>query len=96
MVDKWVEHYRVADHFESVHGINDHHAAGKVAIAKKWLVQSGRDPSRMVMIGDTVHDYHVAQEMGVDCMLIFSGHMSRTRLEATGAHVVDRLDQIEF
>jgi phosphoglycolate phosphatase len=96
MVDGWVEHYQVAEHFESVHGISDHHAAGKVDMAKKWIAQSGRDPSRILMIGDTTHDVFVAQEMGVDCMLIFSGHMSKARLEATGAHVVDRLDQIEF
>jgi phosphoglycolate phosphatase len=41
------------------------------------------------MIGDTVHDYEVAQAMGTDCILISSGHNSRERLENTGALVLD-------
>ena len=65
-------------------------------MAKHWLAGSGRDPGKMLMIGDTVHDLHVAEEIGVDCILIYSGHMSRTRLEATGARVIDRLEEIEF
>jgi phosphoglycolate phosphatase len=96
MLEQWVNHYQVADYFESVNGIDNQYAAGKVDMAKKWLAESGRDPSRMLMVGDTTHDVHNAEEMGVDCMLIYSGHMSRSRLEATGARVVDRLDQIEF
>jgi len=43
-----------------------------------------------------VHDYEVAQAMGTDCVLVAGGHHSRRRLEATGAPVVDRLDQITF
>jgi phosphoglycolate phosphatase len=96
LVNQMVAHYRVTEHFESLHGINNNRGGGKVNLAKKWLAQSSRDPSRMLMIGDTTHDYHVAQEIGVDCVLIFSGHMSKARLEATGARVVDKLEQIEF
>jgi phosphoglycolate phosphatase len=96
LVNQMVAHHRVTEHFESLHGIHNNRGAGKVDLAKNWLAQSGRDPGRMLMVGDTVHDYNVAQEIGVDCVLIYSGHMSRSRLEATGARVVDRLDQIEF
>jgi phosphoglycolate phosphatase len=96
LVNQMVAHYKVTEHFDSLHGIHNNHAVSKVDIAKKWLARSGRDPSRMLMVGDTTHDFHVAQEMGVDCLLVFSGHMSRSRLQAIGARVVDRLDQIEF
>ena len=96
LVEQLVAHYQVGDHFASISGIDDHHAAGKVEMAKRWLSSSGRDPGKMLMVGDTVHDLHVAEEIGVDCILIYSGHMSRTRLEATGARVIDRLEEIEF
>jgi phosphoglycolate phosphatase len=96
LVDKLVAHYGLAAHFESVHGIEDHHAAGKVDLARRWLDESGRDPSKMLLVGDTVHDFEVAQELGVDCVLVFSGHMSVSRLRATGAPVVAGLGEIEF
>jgi phosphoglycolate phosphatase len=96
LLDQLVDHYQVTEHFVSISGINDHHAAGKVEMAKRWLADSGRDPRHMLMIGDTVHDLHVAEALGVDCILIYSGHMSRSRLAATGARVIDTLDQLEF
>jgi phosphoglycolate phosphatase len=96
MVEQLVAHYDLTAHFESLHGIGDHHAGGKIDLAKRWLAQSGRDPGTLLMIGDTAHDHEVAQALGVDCMLVYSGHMSRARLQATGARVVDTLDQITF
>jgi phosphoglycolate phosphatase len=96
LVDRLVAHYGLAEYFESVHGIADHHAAGKVEMAKRWLAESGRDPAGMLLVGDTVHDHEVAQELGVDCVLVFSGHMSVSRLQATGAPVVAGLAEIEF
>jgi len=46
------------------------------------------------MVGDTVHDYEVAQAMGTDCILIASGHNSRDRLEETGVLVLDSPNEI--
>ena len=96
LVEELVAHYGLTDQFESVNGIADHHAAGKVEMARRWLSESGREPGRMLMVGDTSHDYEVAQALGVDCVLVYSGHHARKRLEATGVPVVDRLDEIEF
>lgn len=96
LLEQLAAHYDLTAHFESLHGINDHHAGGKLEMAKSWLARSGRDPGMMLLVGDTVHDHEVAQELGVDCVLVYSGHMSRARLEATGARVVDTLDQITF
>jgi phosphoglycolate phosphatase len=47
------------------------------------------NPEEVVMVGDTVHDFEVANAMGTDCILIASGHNSRERLEDTGTLVLD-------
>ena len=52
------------------------------------------NPAEVVMIGDTVHDFEVAQAMGTDCILISNGHNSRERLEKTGVLVLDSLEEV--
>ena len=40
---------------------------------------------------DTVHDFEVAEAMGVKAALVSNGHNAGPRLEATGAPVFDSL-----
>ncbi|MBR8744062.1 HAD family hydrolase [Nocardiopsis sp. MG754419] len=53
------------------------------------LRHQGLDPSRVVLIGDIDDDARAAREAGAQPVLVASGLMSRARLEATGARVVD-------
>ena len=34
-----------------------------------------------MLIGDPIHDFEVANEIGIDCMLVANGHQSKSRLE---------------
>ena len=44
---------------------------------------------KAVLLGDTVHDYEVAQELGIDCVLFTCGHQDRKSLKACGCPVYD-------
>jgi phosphoglycolate phosphatase len=46
------------------------------------------------MIGDTNHDFEVAQELGINCVLVADGHQSYERLKETGAEVVSSLAEL--
>lgn len=96
MVEELLDHYEIAPYFENVHALDNHHAAGKLEIGLEWIEESGVDPEKVLLVGDTTHDYEVARAMGVDCVLVYSGHQSHEKLMTTGAPVVDHLDQIEF
>ena len=52
------------------------------------LKQRGAVPAQAIMIGDSVHDFEVAQALGVRCVLQTAGHQSAQQLRATGATVV--------
>ena len=67
---------------------------GKVKEGRLLIEQSGNRPGEILLIGDTVHDYDVAQAVGVDCMLMLSGHNSRQRLESCGVEVLDSLAEL--
>ncbi|KJF41899.1 hypothetical protein [Draconibacterium sediminis] len=45
--------------------------------------------------GNTRNDFEVAQQLEVDCILVADGHQSKERLEATGAKVIDDLQQLK-
>lgn len=89
-----VDHFGLTDHFAAIIGLNDIYASGKVANGLKYMAGLGVDAAEVLFIGDTVHDYEVAQAMGVACVLVSHGHNSRARLEACRVPVVDSLRAI--
>jgi phosphoglycolate phosphatase len=80
---------KIRDKFICVKGLDDYFAHSKVNIGQTWINTSDYNSDQVIMVGDTVHDYEVAQAMGTDCILIASGHNSRDRLEETGVLVLD-------
>jgi phosphoglycolate phosphatase len=95
-VEEMVKWYQVENLFVTVRGLDNHHAFGKVDIGLQWVSELALPPDQIFMVGDTVHDHEVARAMGVDCVLIPSGHQDKERLEATSAPVIDSLDALDF
>lgn len=96
MVEELLEHFEIEQYFETVHALDNHHAAGKLEIGLQWIEETKYDPEKILLVGDTTHDYEVAKAMGVQCVLVYSGHQSHEKLRTTGARVVDSLDEIKF
>lgn len=82
------------DYFDHISGINDHFADGKIENAKKIVKDLKLDLSKTVMIGDTIHDFDVAGELGISCLLVANGHQSAERLRALNCMVTDNLNGI--
>ena len=62
-------------------GLGDHYASSKIERGKELLGDLKADPTKTLMIGDTVHDFEVAQSIGSDCVLLANGHNKKERLE---------------
>lgn len=87
----------ILQNLEAFSGINDHHANGKLEMAKGFFKKHNIDASKVFFIGDTVHDFEVAESLGVKCVLVANGHQSFERLKETGTTVVNELsDLIEY
>lgn len=48
----------------------------------------------MVVIGDTLHDCQLANEIGADCILLSTGHQSKDDLLTTGKPVINSLKEL--
>jgi phosphoglycolate phosphatase len=46
------------------------------------------------LIGDTIHDFDVARDLGVDALLVANGHQSKKRLLTKTPDVVDDFSEI--
>lgn len=88
VLKEMIKHYKLQHYFSHIIGLDNHYASGKVDEGKALLKELGAALSDILLIGDTVHDYEVAQELGVDCILIHNGHHSRFKLESCGVPVV--------
>jgi phosphoglycolate phosphatase len=93
-LDQCLEQYQIGHFFEHVSGLDNHYAASKLENGQKLISELNLNPKELVLVGDTVHDFEVASELGCRCVLIANGHQSRQILEATGARVIDKLIQL--
>lgn len=90
-----VQERDIAPFFEGICGIGDNYAHSKVENAKKLISLLGINPEETILIGDTVHDAEVANEIGVDVILVSRGHQSEERLQATGLPIINELKNLK-
>lgn len=93
-LDAGIAHYGLRRHFTGLVGTDNIRAEGKVARGRHWIGQLPWRPEEIVMIGDTLHDFEVAEAIGTDCILMAHGHHTPERLAATGKRVVHSLREL--
>lgn len=91
---KIISFFHLDEYFTEVRGLDDHYAWGKVELGKTLLNDSGGDPRRTLMIGDTLHDFEMARAIGIDCVLVGGGHNSIARLKTAGVPVFESLNEL--
>ncbi len=75
--------YHLTPYFTHICGVDNLHGASKLEQGRQLLRQLNLPPDQILLIGDTLHDYHVARELGLHCILITRGHQHPDRLLAT-------------
>ena len=95
---RWLEK-QVAFHdmdylFTELLGARDIYVKGKVGIALQWITRNDIDTADVLMEGDTIHDYEVAETLGCDCILIARGHQPKEKLLNTGTVVLDTIEEL--
>jgi phosphoglycolate phosphatase len=91
-----VREYKLEKYFEAVLGIDNHYAGGKVHLGSKILEQSGLKACEIVWLGDTYHDYEVAESLGIKTIFVACGHQNRDILSRSGCEIFECLSDIEL
>jgi phosphoglycolate phosphatase len=88
--------FGIYDYFEHIIGLDDHYAGGKTDNGFLLISKLGIPKNKILMIGDTKHDAEVAEQTGIDCILVSHGHHTREKLETCGFPVFDELINISL
>lgn len=89
-----IRYYELDRYFTGLVGTDNIYAQGKVDRGRHWIEQLPWSPDEVVLIGDTLHDFEVAEAIGTDCILMAHGHHTSERLAATGKPVVHSLEEL--
>ena len=94
LIDQLTSH-GITDLFDDILGAGDFYAEGKIGLAKQWAKANHLlDPRKVLLIGDTNHDFMCAEEIGCDCVLYSGGFMSKERLLPLGCTVIDSICEL--
>lgn len=89
-----VEFFKLRHFFINLVGLDNHYAGGKLESGKTLIKNLMLTGTRILLIGDTVHDFQVARAIGADCVLFSGGHHPRNKLDTCGTPVVDSIVEI--
>jgi len=94
MLEHTLKDQKIDTFFEGIFGLDHHYATSKIQRGEQLISRYKIEKESAVIIGDTIHDFEVARELGIACILIANGHQSVERLKSTGTKVVADLTEL--
>jgi phosphoglycolate phosphatase len=93
-LEEMVREREIGRFFSSLYGLPNYYAGSKLSAGRAAMKSIHVDPPSMLLIGDTAHDYEVADELGCECLLVCGGHQSEHRLRKCGCDIVTSINTI--
>lgn len=93
MLGVQVDRLGIRTYFEELIGQDGIEAHGKAEAAKHFAERVR--PKHGLVIGDSLHDFEVAQTIGAECILLAYGHQDRARLSTVGCRVFDTIADLQ-
>ncbi len=94
MLEQVIDHYGLRKYFTQLVGMNDIYAASKVDNGRLLVRGLTCLPSQVLLVGDTIHDWEVARQIGVDCVLFPGGHQTIERLQTCGVKIIPKISRV--
>jgi len=89
-----VNHFKLRHFFTHLTGLDHIYATSKLDLGKDLMKKLNHLNSNVLLVGDTVHDFEVAQAMNAGCILVADGHQSKEKLIECGVDVFDNLEHV--
>ena len=93
-LEEIVKRFGLDKYFSHMVGLDHIYATSKIENGRELIKKLGNGKGETLFIGDTVHDFEVAVEIGAGCILIADGHQDRETLKGTGVPVYNSLKDI--
>ena len=93
-LESFVKHFAVDSFFCFIDGAKDIEARGKDERAHEHLSEIGINSEDVLLVGDTCHDWEVAQIIGCRSLLFTLGHVGSDRLKRDESTVITSLSEV--
>ena len=93
-LSRYAKKLGVYDKFDRIEAATDYDAGSKVERGLRLIREENIIQSECVMVGDTLHDFEVANAIGVDCILYSKGHADIDTLKEMGSVVCTSMEEI--
>ncbi len=90
-----LDDFSLLKYFDEVLARDDLMASDKLYLAKRYFEKNAVNPNEVIVIGDCVADFQMAQALLCDCVLTTQGHQGREQFKSTSALVIDNLLQLK-
>ena len=96
-LNKILEYFGIKNFFNQIVGLDNIYAGGKSHLAYNLAskIRSNGSAGKILLIGDTIHDYEVAKEINSECILISQGHQDEERLLKLNVPVVKDFNELK-
>ena len=95
-IERFAAHYRISEYMISIDGSDNISAAGKLDRIDSHFCKLGLDPSEVVIVGDTLHDWQVSDRANCKSFLFNKGHTSLKRLSEVKVPVLNSLTELIY
>ena len=93
-LDDFINFFKIRHFFTAVVGLKHDYADSKVQLGKEFINSQHLEPENILFIGDTTHDFEVANAMKVDALLIADGHQPKEKLQKCPCQVLNNLHDL--
>ena len=93
-VENFVCHFFQDHPFDKIIGTDNIKAEGKVELGRNFFSNSKLNAHEILMIGDTLHDLEVGDEIGCHTLLYTKGHNSKKVLCSSHGQTIDDLMEV--
>ncbi|MEJ5351185.1 MAG: HAD family hydrolase [Melioribacteraceae bacterium] len=90
-LEEMADYFNLRKYFKYIVGLDNIYAASKLHLGIDLMKKLGNGKGETLLIGDTLHDYEVASEIGADCILVANGHQNKNILLSSGTKVIDNV-----
>jgi phosphoglycolate phosphatase len=89
-----VAHFGLSPYFVRVLGLDNIYAHSKAELGRAWVAELALPAREILLVGDTLHDFDVASQLGIDCVLVAAGHQPAERLRGRNARILTKLSEL--
>ncbi len=94
-LETMLNEFGIRNYFSYVKGLDNIYAASKLDLGRNLISKISLGENSILLIGDTLHDFEVAEKIKTGCILVSNGHQSREKLITSGVNVIENLIELK-